>query len=94
MESENPYEVKDGSYTPSEESELSEMAKIIKASLAKLPDRERQVVEARFFENMKMREIGEKLGISASRTSRIVQTALDKVKIDLERKGYVPEHIF
>lgn len=94
MEAENPYELKDDSYTPAEESELSEMSKIIKACIARLPDREREVVEARFFKNMKMREIGDMFGISPSRTSRIVQAALDKIKVDLQRRGFTPEHFY
>lgn len=89
-DAENPYELKDNAYTPEESSELRELSKIIKACIAKLPERERQVVEARFFKGMKMREIGEVFGISPSRTSRIVQSALDKVKVELLRRGYSP----
>jgi RNA polymerase sigma factor (sigma-70 family) len=90
MESENPHEIKDGSYTPEENSELKEMAKIVREAIAKLPEREKQIIEARFFKNMKMREIGETFGISPSRTSRIVQSGLDKVKLELQRRGYNP----
>jgi DNA-directed RNA polymerase specialized sigma subunit len=35
-----------------------------------------------------MREIGIYLGISPSRTSRVVQSALDKVKVELRRMGF------
>ncbi len=90
MEAENPHEIKDDAYTPEETSEYREMAKLVRDAVAKLPERERQIIEARFFKNMKMREIGETFGISPSRTSRIVQSALDKVKIELQRKGYNP----
>ncbi len=90
MDAENPQEIKDGSYTPEENSELKEMAKIVREAVAKLPERERQIVEARFFKNMKMREIGQVFGISPSRTSRIVQAGLDKVKVELQRRGYSP----
>jgi len=38
-----------------------------------------------------MREIGETFGISPSRTSRIVQSGLDKVKLELQRRGYNPD---
>ena len=41
--------------------------------------------------HMKMREIGEVFGISPSRTSRIVQSGLDKVKVELQRRGYNPQ---
>jgi RNA polymerase sigma factor (sigma-70 family) len=90
LEAENPHEIKDGAYTPEENSEIKEMAKIVREAIAKLPDRERQIIEARFFKNMKMREIGETFGISPSRTSRIVQSGLDKVKLELQRRGYNP----
>lgn len=90
MEAENPHEIKDDAYTPEETSEYREMAKLVRDAVAKLPERERQIIEARFFKNMKMREIGETFNISPSRTSRIVQSALDKVKLELQRKGYNP----
>lgn len=90
LEAENPHEIKDGAHTPEENSELKEMAKIVREAIAKLPEREKQIIEARFFKNMKMREIGETFGISPSRTSRIVQSGLDKVKLELQRRGYNP----
>jgi RNA polymerase sigma factor (sigma-70 family) len=88
QDAENPMELKDGSYTPEENSEVNEMAKIVRESIAKLPERERQILEARFYKNMKMREIGAVYNISPSRISRILQTGLDKVKRDLQRRGY------
>jgi RNA polymerase sigma factor (sigma-70 family) len=91
MEAENPHEIKDNSYTPEENTELKEMAKVVREAIAKLPEREKQIIEARFFKNMKMREIGETFGISPSRTSRIVQSGLDKVKLELQRRGYNPD---
>ena len=90
MDAENPHEIKDGSYTPEENSEIKEMAKVVREAITKLPEREKQIIEARFFKNMKMREIGETFGISPSRTSRIVQSGLDKIKVELQRKGYNP----
>lgn len=90
-DSENPHEIRDGALTPEENTEMTEMAKIVREAIAKLPEREKQIIEARFFKNMKMREIGEVFGISPSRTSRIVQAGLDKVKLELKRRGYKPE---
>ena len=91
LEADNPTEIKDDHYTPEENSELREMAKIVREAINKLPEREKMIIEARFFKNMKMREIGDRFGISPSRTSRIVQAGLDKVKIELQRKGYNPQ---
>jgi RNA polymerase sigma factor (sigma-70 family) len=88
MESENPHEIKDDAYTPEESTELKEMSKVVREAIAKLPEREKQIIEARFYKNMKMREIGEVFNISPSRISRIVQSGLDKIKLELTRRGY------
>lgn len=90
LDAENPHEIRDTSYTPEERTELKEMAKVVRDAIAKLPEREKQIIEARFFKNMKMREIGETFGISPSRTSRVVQSGLDKIKLELQRRGYNP----
>lgn len=87
MEAENPHEIRDESATPDEESEVSETAKLVRACIAELPERDQQVLEARFFKHLRMREIGAQLGISPSRTSRVVQSAMDKLKVRLQRKG-------
>jgi RNA polymerase sigma factor (sigma-70 family) len=57
-------------------------------AISRLPERERQIIEARFYKNMRMREIGSMYNISPSRISRIVQSALDKIKLELTRRGY------
>ncbi len=84
----NPMELRDDSQGPEENAELTEMAIVVRESIAKLPQRERQILEARFYKNMKMREIGEIYNISPSRISRILQSGLNKVKRDLQRRGY------
>lgn len=88
MEAENPHEIKDDAYTPEENTELKEMSKVVREAIAKLPEREKQIIEARFYKNMKMREIGDVFNISPSRISRIVQSGLDKIKVELVRRGY------
>lgn len=88
-DAENPVEIKDGSSTPEENMELSELNKAIRKSIAKLPPREKLVLEMRFYKNKKMREIADELKISSSRVSRIVQTGLDRVKNDLNRQGLI-----
>jgi RNA polymerase sigma factor (sigma-70 family) len=88
MDAENPHEIKDDSYTPEENTELKELGIIIRQSIDKLPERERLIIEARFYKNLKMREIGDMFNISPSRISRIVQSGLDKIKVDLTRRGY------
>jgi RNA polymerase sigma factor (sigma-70 family) len=89
MEGDSPHELRDDSATPEESSETREMALLVRECMAKLPEREKMIVEARFFKNMKMREIGTRFDISPSRTSRIVQSGLDKIKAELLRRGFV-----
>lgn len=88
MDAENPFELKDASAGPEDNAELTEMAKVVRSSIQKLPEREREIVEARFYKNMKMREIGDAFNISPSRISRILQSGLNKIKRDLQRRGY------
>lgn len=88
-EAENPMEIKDSSHTPEENLELNELNKAIRASITKLPPREKMVLEMRFFKGKKMREIADELKISSSRVSRIVQAGLDRVKNDLKRQGLI-----
>lgn len=90
-EAENPMEIKDGSSTPEESLELSELNKAIRKSITKLPPREKLVLEKRFFQGKKMREIADELKISSSRVSRIVQAGLDRVKNDLGRQGLIDQ---
>lgn len=89
MEAENPMELRDESQTPDENAEMTEMARIVKEAISKLPKREREIIEARFYKNMKMREIGEVFNISPSRISRILQGGLEKVKRELRRANYI-----
>lgn len=84
-EAENPVQIRDTSFTPDELLEFSEMSKAIKRAISKLPPREKMIIESRFFKNKKIKDIAEELEISSSRISRIIQTALDRVKKDLIR---------
>jgi RNA polymerase sigma factor (sigma-70 family) len=93
MEGENPHELKDDAYTPEQVSELRELSVLVKGVIARLPERDRLVLEARFFKHMRMREIGETFGISPSRTSRVVQSALNKVKAELLKQGFVYQEV-
>ncbi|MFM7390128.1 MAG: sigma-70 family RNA polymerase sigma factor [Vampirovibrionales bacterium] len=87
MEADNPHELRDDRATPEEAGEFSDIASIIRAAMHRLPDRERNLIEARFFQHKRMREIGEEFNISPSRASRVVQGALDKLKKELVKHG-------
>lgn len=84
MEADNPNELRDEGKTPEEESQSSELARLIRECMERLPERDRKLIEARYFRHQRMREIGEEFGISPSRASRVVQSALNRIKVEIE----------
>ncbi|MBO6272166.1 sigma-70 family RNA polymerase sigma factor [bacterium] len=86
-EAENPVIVKDTSMTPSENAEFDELKSRIKVAITHLPERERALVEAKFFQDKKLKEISDEFNISQSRISRIIQNALSKVRKELMKQG-------
>ncbi len=76
---------------PSEETsaeerlERAELVDRIAAVLETLPERERLVLTLYYYEDLKLREIGELLGVTESRISQIHSAALDKLRRDLTR---------
>ena len=91
MEAENPHELRDDSQTPEEESESNELGRLVRSCMDRLPERDRKLLEARFFQHKRMREIGVEFGISPSRASRVVQSALNKIKKEVELTGAMIE---
>ena len=59
--------------------------RIVKA-IQHLPERERGLVEAKFFQDKKLKDIAVEFNISQSRISRIIQNALDKVRRELQKQ--------
>ena len=84
-----PTQIKAEDKTPEECIELSELKTEIIESMKKLPQRERELIEYKFFKEKKLREIAEEFNISQSRISRIIQSGLDKIKRDLKRQGII-----
>ncbi len=89
QEAEVPTQIKAEDKTPEECIELSELKAEIIESMKKLPQRERELIEYKFFKDKKLREIAEEFNISQSRISRIIQSGLDKIKRDLKRQGII-----
>jgi len=82
-DAENPVIIKDNSQTPEEQAEFAELkARIVKA-IHNLPEREQALVEAKFFNDKKLKDISVEFNISQSRISRIIQNAMDKVRREL-----------
>ena len=92
MEADNPHELRDKGQTPDEQSESNELAKLVRKCLDVLPERDRKLLEARYFKNKRMREIGDEFGISASRASRVVQSALTRMKEEMEAAPFLNEY--
>lgn len=79
--------IKDPSAMPDEQAEIVEMSKLIKQAIAKLPQKERTVVEYRFYRNMQAKDIATMIGLSPSRITRIIQFSLNQIKEYLKSKG-------
>ena len=67
---------------------LVELSESIKAAIKNLPPRERELIECKFYKEMKLQELAEEFGISSSRITRIIQSGLNKLKKELQRKGF------
>ena len=86
-DAENPTQIKDNSRTPEEIIVFNEMSNAIKEAMKKLPQRERDLIEAKFFQDKKLRELSDDFNISPSRISRIIQSGLNKIRKELERNN-------
>ena len=91
-DNDSPFDfLKDPHSMPDENAEISEMGKMIRAAISKLPAKERTVVEYRFYRNMQVKDIATQIGLSPSRVTRIVQSSLNFVREYLnqhEQYGY------
>ncbi len=88
-DAENPTLIKDSQRTPEEKAEIVELKKRICDSMKKLSQREQDLIEAKYFYDKKLKDIAVEFNISQSRISRIIQTALEKIKKDLLKQEQV-----
>ena len=80
-DNDSPFDfIKDPHALPDEKAEIGELGKAIREAIATLPQKDRLVVEYRFYRNMQVKEIAEQVGLSSSRITRIVQSALNHVR--------------
>ena len=79
--------IKDTSAMPDEQAEIVEMSRLIKQAIAKLPQKERTVVEYRFYRNMQAKDIATTVGLSPSRITRIIQFSLNQIREYLKARG-------
>lgn len=88
-ENENPVQIKDKKQTPEEQAVFGEMSRAIKEAMKILPPREKEFIEAKFYDEKKLREMAIEYNLSLSRISRIIQSGLNKIKKELIRKNLV-----
>ena len=87
-DNDSPFDfIKDTSATPDEKAEIGELSKLIKEAIAKLPQKDRTIVEYRFYRNMQVKQIATMVGLSSSRITRIVQASLNQVREYLQKRG-------
>ena len=79
--------IKDPSAMPDEKAEIIEMSKLVKQAIAQLPQKERTVVEYRFYRNMQAKDIAIAVGLSPSRITRIIQFSLNQIREYLKTRG-------
>ena len=79
--------IKDPSAMPDEKAEIVEMSRLVKQAIAKLPQKERTVVEYRFYRNMQAKDIATTVGLSPSRITRIIQFSLNEIREYLKSRG-------
>ena len=79
--------IKDPSAMPDEKAEIVEMSRLVKQAIANLPQKERTVVEYRFYRNMQAKDIATMVGLSPSRITRIIQFSLNQIREYLKSRG-------
>lgn len=88
-DNDSPFDfIKDPSALPDEKAEISELGRTIREAIAKLPQKERTIIEYRFYRNMQVKEIAERIGLSSSRITRIIQASLNTVREYLNKKDH------
>ncbi len=88
-EGESPTQIKDFKRNPEEKVVFHELSESIKEAIKKLPVRERELIECKFYKDKKLREISDEFNLSPSRISRIIQAGLNKVRKELVKQNLV-----
>lgn len=88
-DNDSPFDfIKDTSAMPDEKAEITELGRVIREAIATLPQKDRTIVEYRFYRNMQVKEIAEQVGLSSSRITRIVQASLNYVREYLKKREH------
>ena len=89
FENDKPFEVKDIRKNPEENYEFEQISAAIKKAISTLPQREKELIESKFFKEKKLHELSDEFSISPSRISRIIKSGLDKIKDELIKNEIV-----
>ena len=89
QDAEVPTQIKSDDKNPEENIVFGELKSGILEAMEKLPAREKEFIECKFFKDKKLREIADEFNISQSRISRIIQSGLDRIKKDLAKQGII-----
>ena len=88
-DNDSPFDfIKDPSALPDEKAEISELGRTIREAIAKLPQKERLIIEYRIYRNMQVKEIAEQIGLSSSRITRIIQASLNTIREYLNKREH------
>lgn len=85
-EADNSVQIEDPAFNPEQRIEFLELNKAIREAMKELPQKERIVLEMRFYQNKKIKEIATELNVTSSRITRILQTGLDRIKLKLQNQ--------
>jgi RNA polymerase sigma factor (sigma-70 family) len=83
--------VRDTTATPDERLEIVELGRAIKKAIETLPEKERMILEYRFYKHMQVKDIAERVGLSSSRITRIIQSSLNTVRQYLLDQEHIDE---
>ena len=86
-DNDSPFDfIKDMSAMPDEKAEITEMGRMIREAISILPQKDRTIVEYRFYRNMQVKDIARQVGLSSSRITRIVQSSLNTIREYLQSR--------
>ncbi len=86
---EHNFEIKDVRQNPEEYCEFSMLSDSIRTAVMTLPQRERDLIESKFFKDKKLHELSDEFSISPSRISRIIKQSLDRLKDELVKEEVI-----
>jgi len=90
MDSRDPLErlqpAEPGGLNPEEQATAEDQAVVTREALKQLPERQRVVVSLYYFEEMKLKDIGQLLGVTESRVSQVLSQAHRSLRAILERE--------